>query len=56
MYELTQGGVVALMVAIFAGMLALLVAGWQPTHDCGNRYCRHVRPRAGDDDTLDWRR
>jgi hypothetical protein len=43
------------MLAILAGVLALVVQMvWEPAHDCGNRYCKHVQRREGDD--ADWRR
>ncbi len=45
---LTDSGAAALMLAIVCGAIALVVqASWQAEHDCGNRYCRHVK--RGDD-------
>ncbi len=55
MLVLTDSGALALMLSLSCGILALVVqAAWPLTHDCGNRYCRHVKRT--DDDDLDWRR
>jgi hypothetical protein len=43
-------GVVMLMLASFTGGLALIVASWQPAHDCGNRFCPHRTKRVDESD------
>lgn len=54
MLVITDAGAAALMLAIMSGVLALVVhSTCDPVHDCGNRYCRHVRR---EDDDAGWRR
>jgi len=43
---LSESGALALIVAIItAGAAFVVSATWAVEHDCGNRYCRHVRRR-----------
>lgn len=47
---ITDTGAIALMLAIMSGVVAIVLQEtWQPVHDCGNRYCRHV-DRSREDD------
>lgn len=44
MLVITDAGALALMLAIMSGVIAIVLQEtWQPVHDCGNRYCSHVR-------------
>lgn len=53
---ITDSGALALMLAILSGVVALVVnSSWHPMHDCGNRYCHHVK-RGDEDDDIEWRR
>lgn len=44
----TEVGALALMIAMFTGAVAVLVATFMPDHDCGNRFCRKRRRQEWD--------
>jgi hypothetical protein len=47
-FVFTEVGAVALMIAMFSGALALLVASTQGEHTCPNRFCPKRRRQPHD--------